>query len=112
VQAMNDASRQAAYGVVSALAAGTAASGRAATPIDTMITAANVATGKAPAPANDDMIVSAIEALQEEVAGLRRENSSAQSEIARHAKGIDRKLDDVTADHNGMAFSVSGASAA
>jgi len=112
VQAMNDASRQAAYGVVSALAGSTAASGRAATPIDTMITAANVATGKAPAPANDDLIVSAIEALQEEVAGLRRENGSAQSEIARHAKGIDRKLDDVTADHNGMAFSVGNASAA
>ncbi len=112
VQAMNDASRQAAYGVVSALAGGTATAGRTATPIDTMITAADAATGKAPAPANDDLIVSAIEALQEEVAGLRRENSSAQSEIARHAKGIDRKLDDVTADHNGMAFSVGNASAA
>jgi len=112
VQAINDASRQAAYGVVSALAAGTAASGGVATPIDTMITAANVATGKAPAPANDDLIVSAIEALQEEVAGLRRENSSAQTEIARNTKGIDRKLDDVTADHNGMAFSVGNASAA
>ncbi len=112
VQAMNDASRQAAYGVVSALAGGTAASGSAATPIDTMITAADVATGKGPAPANDDLIVSAIEALQEEVAGLRRENGSMQSEIARHAKGIDRKLDDVTADHNGMAFSVGNASAA
>ncbi|MBD8699805.1 hypothetical protein IFT54_08255 [Sphingomonas sp. CFBP 13714] len=112
VQAMNNASRQAAYGVVSALAGGTAASGRAATPIDTMITAADAATGKAPAPANDDLIVSAIEALQEEVAGLRRENGSAQTEIARNTKGIDRKLDDVTADHNGMAFSVGNASAA
>ncbi|KHA64279.1 hypothetical protein NI18_10360 [Sphingomonas sp. Ant20] len=112
VQAMNDASRQAAYGVVSALAGGTAASARTATPIDTMITAANAATGKAPAPANDDLIVSAIEALKEEVAGLRRENGSAQTEIARNTKGIDRKLDDVTADHNGMAFSVGNASAA
>ncbi len=112
VQAMNDASRQAAYGVVSALAGGTPASARTATPIDTMITAANAATGKAPAPANDDLIVSAIEALKEEVAGLRRENGSAQTEIARNTKGIDRKLDDVTADHNGMAFSVGNASAA
>lgn len=111
VQAMTDASRQAAYGVVSALAGGTAASGKAVMPIDTMIAAADVATGKTPTPANDDLAADNA-ALREELEGLRRDINSGLAAIAGNTKGIDRKLDDITADHGGMAISVGNASAA
>jgi hypothetical protein len=105
VQAQTAASLETTFNAISALAQVAAAP----TPTAALIAAAAASqTGSAPAAANDDLKAE-IRALREEVAGLRKDNNQGNADIAKNTESIDKRLDDITADHAGQAISIGNA---
>lgn len=103
VQAATAAQLEATYGVVGALTAAKPTSTAA------QVTAAAESQGAtAPAAANDDT-AGELRALREEVAGMRRDNNSANATIAGSAARAANVLENVTSDNGGQAISVAAA---
>lgn len=105
VRAMTAASLEATYGVVTALANGSTASTSTIAPATDAFSAVSGRQPTAPTDAANDDVGS----LREEVAGLRNDINLGLAAIASNTRGIDRKLDDITADSGGTAISIANA---
>lgn len=104
IQAATAAALEATYGVVGAVSS----AAKKQTPTEA-VTGAAVSQGLVPPAAANDVLVSEIKSLKEEVVQLRTENNSGNAAIASNTGRTAKKLDDVTSASGGEAISVASA---
>lgn len=102
VQAQTAATLEGTYAAISGLTGGDASS--ASTSALSTLSAAQAASGGSAANNND--LGARLDALREEVAGMRADNNAGNAAIAANTGRAAKKLDDVTGDTGGNAIAV------